>query len=275
MSRIWFITGISSGLGKSLFEEVIKTGDIAIGTFRKTEQVEEFNQRNLTNAHTYKMDVTKIEDIHFVYNSILEKYNKIDVLVNNAGIGFAGAIEETSIEDTRRILETNFFGALNVTQTFLPMFRKNKSGHIFQISSHGGIRSFAGFGIYNASKYALEGFSEALAQEIAPLGIKLTIVEPGPFRTNFASTEFGFASSIIKDYNSTAGAFRERMKSVNGKQEGDPQKAAKAIIQMSNSEKPSLRLPLGKIAIAVITSKLESVQNDLLLNKDLSESTVY
>jgi short-subunit dehydrogenase len=199
----------------------------------------------------------------------------VDVLVNNAGFGFAGAIEETSIEETREIFEANFFGTLQLTQTFLPLFRQQKSGHIIQISSHGGFKAFPGFGIYNASKFALEGFSEALAIEVAPLGIKLTIVEPGPFRTNFAGSGFKQAAEIIEDYNSTAGAFRERMKQVDGKQEGDPTKAAQAIIDIAKLDTPPLRLPLGRMAIVSLMSKLDSVQKDINNFKDIAENAVF
>src|SRR5690606_26357883 len=189
--------------------------------------------------------------------------------------GLAGAIEETSAEETRDIFEANFFGALRLTQMFLPLFRRQKSGHIIQISSHGGFKAFAGFGIYNASKFALEGFSEALAQELAPLGIKVTIVAPGPFRTHFAGPGFKVAGQTIADYKATAGAFREKIKSIDGKQEGDPHKAANAIYDITNLDTPPLRLPLGKIALHSIASKLESVQHDLDNYRHIAESAIY
>jgi NAD(P)-dependent dehydrogenase (short-subunit alcohol dehydrogenase family) len=158
---------------------------------------------------------------------------------------------------------------------FLPLFRQQKSGHIFQISSHGGVKAFAGFGIYNASKFALEGFSEALALELAPLGVRLTIVEPGPFRTNFAGGSFGLADRKIDDYNSTAGVFRTKIKAVDGLQEGDPIKAGQAIVKISNSDNPPLRLPLGKIAFETIMAKIDSIQKDLKANYELTHSTVF
>ena len=193
--KIWLITGISSGLGKSLAEAVINQGDFVIGTFRKDEQVEAFNQKYQDTALGVKVDVTQSADIQKVYQLVIEQFGRLDVLVNNAGVGFAGAVEEASLEEVRSVFEANFFGALEVTQAFLPLFRQQKSGHILQISSHGGIKAFAGFGVYNASKFALEGISEALAQEIAPLGIKLTLVEPGPFRTKFAGSGFILAQN--------------------------------------------------------------------------------
>ncbi|WP_445713377.1 oxidoreductase [Flavobacterium sp.] len=274
-NKIWFITGISSGLGKALAQTVIENGDFVIGTFRNQIQADEFNNEQKNKAFGLTLDITKPTEIDKAFKVITERFGKVDVLVNNAGFGFAGAIEETSITETREIFEANFFGTLQLTQTFLPLFRQQKSGHIIQISSHGGFKSFPGFGIYNASKFALEGFSEALAIEVAPLGIKLTIVEPGPFRTNFAGSSFKQADKIIADYNGTAGAFRERMKQVDGKQEGDPIKASQAIIDIAKLDNPPLRLPLGKIAIVSLTAKLDSVQKDINAYKDIAESVVY
>ncbi len=180
-NRIWFITGISSGLGKALAQSVIDNGDFVIGTFRNQLQADEFNNFNKERSYALTLDVTSENEINKAVEQVVEKFGKIDVLVNNAGYGLAGAVEETSIDETRDIFDANFFGALSLTQLFLPIFRQQKSGHIIQISSHGGFKAFPGFGMYNASKFALEGFSEALALEVAPLGIKLTIVEPGPF----------------------------------------------------------------------------------------------
>lgn len=274
-NRIWFITGVSSGLGNALIRAVVQSGDFAIGTFRKQEQVDAFNQGHVGKAFAVKMDVTNSNEVSEGIEAIVTKFGRIDILVNNAGFGFAGSIEEATIEEIRKVFEANFFGTLQVTQAVLPTLRKQKSGHIIQISSHGGFKAMAGFGIYNASKFALEGMSEALASEISPLGIRLTIVEPGPFRTKFAGTGFGLAQKQIEDYQLTAGIFRERIKGVDGKQEGDPHKAAQAIIQMVNAESPPLRLPLGKIALATISSKLAHVQKDLDDWSELAANAVY
>lgn len=271
----WFITGISSGLGKALAESVIENGDFVIGTFRTQSQVDAFNAAYEGKAHALLLDITREQDIEQSIPKIISEFGKIDVLVNNAGIGFAGAVEETSMKEVKEVFEVNFFGTLTLTQSVLPHMRKAKSGHIVQISSHGGIKAFAGFGIYNASKFAVEGFSEALAQEVAPLGIKVSIVEPGPFRTKFAGNRLGLAKIEINDYSETAGAFRTKLKSVDGKQEGDPIKAAKAIIDLVNSEHPTLRLPLGKTALMTIGMKLESVKSDLEANRKIAENAVY
>ncbi len=274
-SKIWFITGISSGLGKALAEAVIEKGDFVIGTFRNQIQADVFNNAHKDEAFALKMDITKANDLKKGFQIIKKQFGRIDVLVNNAGFGFAGAIEETSETETRQVFEANFFGTLKVTQMALPMMRAQKSGHIVQISSHGGFKAFAGFGIYNASKFALEGFSEALAQELAPLSIKVTIVQPGPFRTGFAHTAFQEAALKIDDYQATSGAFRERMRAVDGKQEGDPIKAAEAIVNIVNSENPPLRLPLGKVPMTTIQMKLDSVKKDLENGRLVAESVVF
>ncbi|MEM7109862.1 MAG: oxidoreductase [Bacteroidota bacterium] len=275
MNRIWLITGVSSGLGKAIAEEVIQNGDFVIATFRKTAQVNDFNARYKGKAKAFLLDISDMESIPDCVADIKAEFDTLDILVNNAGVGFVGAIEEASMDEIRKVFEVNFFGALSLTQSILPMMRRQGSGRIIQISSHGGLKAFAGFGIYNASKFALEGFSEAMAQEVEPLGIKTTIVEPGPFRTKFAGPTLGAAVREIDDYAETAGAFRKKLKSVDGLQEGDPQKAATAILEISDMENPPLRLPLGKTALATIEMKLESVKKDLDATRDIAENAVF
>ncbi|MBI3221022.1 MAG: SDR family NAD(P)-dependent oxidoreductase [Bacteroidetes bacterium] len=273
--KTWLITGISSGLGQALAKAVNDAGDFVIGTFRQQSQVDEFNRAQAGKALGVKMDVTNREEVLSVIEMVKTNVGKLDVVVNNAGFGFAGAIEEASVEEVRAVMEANFFGALHVTQSVLPILRKQRDGHIIQISSHGGFKATAGFGIYNASKFALEGMSEALAGELLPLGIRLTIVEPGPFRTSFAGSGFRLAEERIDDYQFTAGLFRERIKSVDGKQEGDPNKAALAIISLVHHSNPPLRLPLGKAALATISSKLSHVQQDIDNWSNVAQGAVY
>lgn len=273
--RNWFITGISSGLGKALAEAVIAEGDFVIGTMRREADAKHFNSQNAGRAYALVMDVTDETAVQSVFQNVSTNWGIVDVLVNNAGYGMAGAIEETSEQEARDLFEANFFGALRVTQAFLPLFRQQRYGHIIQVSSHGGFKGFAGFGIYNASKFALEGLSEALALELGPLNVKLTIIQPGPFRTGFAGDSFRQARMTIDDYSETAGQFRQRIKMVDGKQEGDPEKAAQAIIHVTNQEQPPLRLPLGKIAVATILSKLESIQLDLQNGRRIAEDSVF
>ncbi len=274
-NSIWFITGISSGLGKALAEVVMSNNHFVIGTFRNAAQAADFNHQNEGKGLGLVMDVTLPGTIRAAFEVVQERYGQLDVLVNNAGFGFAGAVEEASDTEVRQVMEANFFGAFEVTRQALPMLRQQKSGHIVQISSHGGIKAFPGFGIYNAAKFALEGFSEALAAEVAPLGIRLTIVEPGPFRTGFAASAFQEASAKIDDYDATAGAFRQRMRAVDGNQEGDPVKAAAAIFHITTVENPPLRLPLGKIPLTTIQAKLDSVQKDLNEWRTVAEGTVF
>ncbi len=275
MKRRWLITGVSSGLGKALAESVIEQDDFVIGTFRDPVQVTEFENTYQGRARGILMDLSKEKEIETQVAAVMQEFGSIDVLVNNAGVGFVGAVEETSLEEVRGVFEINFFGTLKLTQAVLPYLRKERKGHIVQISSHGGIKAFAGFGIYNASKFALEGFSEALAQEVGPLGIQVTLVEPGPFRTSFAGKGLGMAERVLEDYSETAGAFRSKLKAVDGKQEGDPYKAAKAIIGVVRNGQPRLRLPLGKVALMTIGMKLESVKADLEAHRKTAAASVY
>ncbi len=274
-SKIWFITGISSGLGKALANAVLANGDTVAGTFRQAEQADAFTASQPERALGVVMDVTQPDQIAAAFTTLTNRFGRLDVLVNNAGFGFVGAVEEASLAEVREVFEANVFGALAVTQAALPMLRQQLSGHIVQISSHSGFKASAGFGIYNASKFALEGFSEALADEIKPLGIKLSIVQPGPFRTSFAGSSLHQAETIISDYDQTAGVFRQRLASVNGVQEGDPEKAAQAIIQLVQSENPPLRLPLGKIATQTIAAKLDSVRADLEAGRETAVGAVF
>ena len=273
--RNWLITGISSGLGKAMAESVMDTGDFVIGTFRRESEVNNFNTKHGDKAKGILLDITDMEMIESKVNKLISDLGEIDVLVNNAGVGFAGAVEEASIEEVRKVFEPNFFGTLKLTQAVLPHMRERRRGQIIQISSHAGVKAFAGFGIYNASKFALEGFSEALALEVNPLGIKVTIVEPGPFRTNFAGRSLVQAAKGISDYSETAGAFRKKLLSVHNKQEGDPVKAAAIILNHINKQDSTLRLPLGTIPFKTIGMKIESLTSDLEKNKGTSIKAVF
>jgi NAD(P)-dependent dehydrogenase (short-subunit alcohol dehydrogenase family) len=261
-SKIWFITGVSGGLGRALAEQVAQQGDIVFGTVRKPEQVEQFNQ--LVHGKTFglELDINNHSRIELLITHILAQFGRIDVLVNNAGYGLFGAIEEVSMEEARQQMETNFFSALAVTQAVLPVMRRQRAGHVVQISSMAGMRSSPGMGLYNASKFALEGFSEALALEAAHLNIKVTIVEPGPFRTLWAGPSSVRSKKVIDDYESSAGELIRTINGYTGTQPGDPVKAARAIIKAVNSENPPLRLALGKIALEAVRKKLSSLQQN-------------
>ena len=276
MAKVWFVTGASSGFGAELTKAIIQKGDKLIATFRKQEQADLFTQQYKGNAVGLVLDVTQTEKIPAVLAEAQKTFGQLDVLVNNAGYGTIGAIEEFSLEEVRAQMETNFFGAIAITKAVLPLMRQQGSGHIVQISSQAGFRATAGFGIYNASKFALEGFSEALAQEVAPFGITVTIVEPGPFRTEFLGTSMKPAQQKLEAYsNSPVAQMYRYVESMNGKQEGDPVKAAQAIVDYVHEGKKTLRLPLGKAPVQAIRTKLAQVEADVKANEAIAVSTVY
>lgn len=262
-SRIWLITGVSSGIGRALALQAARDGDIVFGTLRKSDQVQKFN--DLVHGKTFGMelDVNDHRQISLVITHILDQFGRIDVLVNNAGYGLFGAVEEVSMEEARQQMETNFFAVLALCQAVLPIMRNQRSGHIIQISSMSGVCANSGTGLYNASKFALEGMSEALAIEVKHLNIRLTLVEPGPFRTDWAGSSSVRSNNIIEDYRTSAGERINLLQSNSGKQPGDPVKAAKAIIRLVNSDNPPLRLALGKPAVDAIREKLRSVEKEL------------
>jgi NAD(P)-dependent dehydrogenase (short-subunit alcohol dehydrogenase family) len=276
MAKVWFVTGASSGFGAELAKAIIDKGDKVAATFRKQEQADSFSQQHEGNGSGIVLDVTQTEKIPSALQQAIDKFGRIDVLVNNAGYGTVGAIEEFSLEEIRAQMETNYFGAAAITKAVLPIMREQGEGHIVQISSQSGFRAIAGFGVYNASKFALEGFSEALAQEVAPFGIKVTIVEPGPFRTEFLAGSMKMPQNKLDMYQKgpVAQMYQYQQK-MNGSQEGDPVKAAKAIVDYVHDNKENLRLPLGKSAIQTIKAKLASVQKDLEDNENIANSTVF
>jgi NAD(P)-dependent dehydrogenase (short-subunit alcohol dehydrogenase family) len=276
MAKTWFITGASSGFGKELAKAVLDKGDSVAATFRKPEQANAFTEENPGNGLGVVMDVTNEVQIKSGVHQVLDKFGRLDVLVNNAGYGTIGAIEEFGMDEIRAQMETNFFGAVAVTKEVLPLMRQQGGGHIVQISSQAGFRAAAGFGVYNASKFALEGFSEALAQEAAPFGIKLTIVQPGPFRTEFLAGSIKTPQQKIDAYKTTpVGGMYKYAESQNGKQEGDPVKGAKAIVDYVYGDHRALRLPLGKSPIQAIRMKLLQVKADLKENEAIAASTVF
>jgi NAD(P)-dependent dehydrogenase (short-subunit alcohol dehydrogenase family) len=264
--RTWFITGVSSGLGRSLAEAVAARGDMAVGTLRQDAQLAAYNALAPGRTVGLKLDVNDHTRVTAVMQETVARFGRIDVLVNNAGYGLLGAVEEVSDAEARAQLETNLFGALAVTRAALPHMRRQKSGHILQISSIGGFNGTPGAGIYNASKFALEGFSEALAKEAAPLGIRVTLVEPGPFRTKWAGESLKRAAAVIPDYAATpAGSTINRIVGygTTGSQPGDPDLAADAMIKAVDSPNPPLRLVLGALAITAFRAKLETTRKEL------------
>ena len=249
--KIWFITGVSSGLGKQIAKEVLDQGDTVVGTFRKQEQVEAFNNEKEGSSFGVLMDVSSTEMIVEAVKTTIEKFGSIDVLVNNAGYGLMSSVEEASDEEVRRQFEVNVFGVLTTIREFLPYFRKQKSGHIMNITSIAGRIGSQGLGIYNGSKFALEGIGEALAAELKPLNVKVTNVEPGPFRTSWAGGSATYESSNIAEYDQTVGERFRALQALDGNQPGDPAKAANAIYKLSQLDEAPVHLPLGKIAYEV------------------------
>lgn len=274
-SRIWLITGVSGGLGRALANEAALNGDIVFGTLRKPEQIQAFNDLVPGKTFGLQLDVNNQVQMQSVIQHILDKYDRLDILVNNAGYGLFGAIEEISMEEARMQMETNFFAVLALTQAVLPIMRKQKSGHIIQISSMSGLRANSGTGLYNASKFALEGMSEALALEIQPLNIHLTLVEPGPFRTDWAGASSVSAKNKIADYEQSSGTRLKLLQGSSGKQPGDPAKGAKAILLAINSSQPPLRLVLGKVALDAIRDKFKTVEEEFSKWEDISLNTSF
>ncbi|ARV60762.1 short-chain dehydrogenase/reductase [Nostocales cyanobacterium HT-58-2] len=274
-TRVWLITGSSTGFGRALAEAVLEHGNTVVLTARNLQQVEDLTAKFPGRALAVRLDVTKSEEVREAVSQAIAIFGRIDVLVNNAGYGTIGAIEEISNEDIRRQFETNVFGALDLTRAVLPYFRHQRSGHILNLSSVGGFVSFPGSGIYCSTKFALEGISEALAKEVAPLGIKVTIVEPGAFRTDFAGRSLVVSETQIEDYEPVVGGMRQWLRDTDGKQPGDPKKAALAIIQAVESDHPPLRLALGVDAVNGIDAKLKSVKAELDAWRQVAVDTAF
>jgi NAD(P)-dependent dehydrogenase (short-subunit alcohol dehydrogenase family) len=271
----WFITGVSSGFGRALAESVLAKGHNVIGTVRQEAARAPFEALAPGKASAVVLDVTDEVAVHEVVDEVAAKHGTIDVLVNNAGYGLEGAVEEVSLDQVRRQFEVNVFGAVAMIQAVLPHMRKQRSGHIINITSMGGLTAFPGVGIYNGSKFALEGISEALAKEVKPLGIKVTIVAPGSFRTDWAGRSMEHIENPIADYEATAGAFRQSLAQRNGKQGGDPRKAAEAIILATEADQPPLHLLLGPDALRFVGEKLGALQSEMLKWALVSASTNF
>ncbi|MGF6266287.1 oxidoreductase [Paraburkholderia youngii] len=272
---VWFITGVSSGFGRSLAEAVLARGDKVVGTVRNETQMASFENLAPGRAHGLLLDVTDAAAVPRAVGQALERTGAIDILVNNAGYGLFGALEEVSDAQARQLFDTNVFGTVNVIRAVLPHFRARKRGHIVNFSSVAGVIGIAGCSFYCASKHAVEGLSESLAQELHPFGIGVTLVEPGGFRTNFAGGSLKWSENELPDYSETVGQMRRYMSSYHGTQAGDPAKAAEAIVRAVSADAPPLRLPLGPDAVDVVRKKLASVQDNLETWLEVSSSTNF
>jgi NAD(P)-dependent dehydrogenase (short-subunit alcohol dehydrogenase family) len=264
MSKTWLITGSSRGLGRALAEAVLAEGHRLIATARKPEQLADLVEQYGDRVRAVALDVTDESAARAAVQAAVDAFGSLDVLVNNAGYGDLAPIEDTTLEDFRAQIETNLFGVINVTKAALPIMRRQGSGHIIQLASVGGRVGPIGRGAYAAAKFGVEGFSEVLAKEAGPLGIKVTIIEPGGFRTDFAG-----ASTSIHDgnpaYAATVGAVARFQREYDGAQPGDPAKAASAILKIAGLEDAPLRLPLGSDAVRAVDeaerSRLQSDKN--------------
>lgn len=260
--KVWFITGSSSGFGRALATELLINGHIVVLTARNKQSVEDLHQQFPDTSQVIKLDVTNQSDIEQSVTAALLKWGRIDVLVNNAGYGIVGAVEEVTEAEMFRVFNTNVFGLINLTKAILPSMRKARSGHIINLSSIAGLVSTPGFGIYNATKFAVEGMSEALAQEVKCFGIKVTIIEPGPFRTDFANRSLAVMPEM-KEYDEAMIVTRNYIQKVDGNQPGDPVKGAKLMIKLTEIDNPPLRIPLGKMALDRWNGKLTQFNSDL------------
>jgi NAD(P)-dependent dehydrogenase (short-subunit alcohol dehydrogenase family) len=258
----WFITGASSGFGLAFARYALDRGYNVVATARSVGMLDALAASAPGRILVHKLDITVPGDAEKAIAAAVARFGRIDVLINNAGYGIVGAVEETPEAELRAQLETNFFGAVSVTKAALPQLRAQREGAIVNISSLGGQLSFAGFGAYSASKFALEGLSEALAHEMAPFGIKVLIVEPGQFRTNLAGDAMRHMP-ILEAYRDVVGGTRAFARCMDGTQDGDPCKAAKAIDLALKAEKTPLRLPLGKDAVDSIRTHAEQLLADM------------
>jgi NAD(P)-dependent dehydrogenase (short-subunit alcohol dehydrogenase family) len=259
---VWLITGCSTGFGRELAKLVLERGWCAVVTARDPQKIQDLTAGTDGRGLALKLDVTDSAQVAEAVKKAEATFGKIDVLVNNAGFGYMAAVEEGADDEVRAMFETNFFGLVDLTRAVLPGMRQRRSGHIVNISSIGGFVGFPSSGYYNATKFAVEGLSEALAKEVEPLGIKVLIVEPGPFRTDWAGRSLKQTRNRIEDYAKTAGTRRQAISSGSGKQPGDPVRAAKAMIEVVQSSNSPLRLVLGRMALETARSKLELLRQD-------------
>lgn len=271
--KVWLITGASRGIGLEIAKAALAAGNQVIGTVRRDPHTL-MNELNDKNFFAVTMDVTSSEQVKTAIAEAVSHFGKIDVLINNAGFGLLGAIEEGSDEEIRRMYDTNVFGLLNVTREMLPYFRKQRSGHVINISSVGGLTASAGWGLYCSTKFAVEGITESLAIELAPLGIKATVIAPGYFRTNFLDgSSLNRTERIIDDYAGTSGKMREAAAQISYNQPGDPKKLALAVVKLVESENPPVHLPLGKDTLSHFNEKMKKFNAEIEEWYDVITST--
>ena len=276
-NKVWFVTGAGRGLGCDLVHAVVAAGHRAVATGRDLARLRQaFAKLPPERLLCLELDVTDEAQATEAVSEAVAHFGGIDVLVNNAGFGQMGMFEDNTQQDAEHQFDINFFGLLKVTRAVLPVMRKQRSGRIFNLSSYVGVQGFAGASLYCASKFAVEGFSEALTQEVAPFGIRVTLVEPGVFRTEFmdpASVRYG--AGQVADYAEATAAFRAFTDTMSGKQAGDPRKLAAAIVELAGTPQPPLHFAAGTDAVEVIAGKLAAAQADLEAWRELSTSLAF
>jgi len=272
---VWFITGCSTGFGRQLALHTLSLGYPTVVTARNPQQVQDIVAGHEDIALVLALDVTDQAQVEAAVKAAEERFGHIDVLVNNAGVGYFGSFEESDLADVRNMFEINVWGLSAMTRAALPGMRARRSGSVVNISSVGGIAAFPSLSFYNASKFAVEALSEALSLEVAPLGIRVLLVEPGPFRTDWAGRSANEAAHAIADYQQTAVARAAAVRSYSGKQPGDPVRAAIAIVKAVEAEQPPLRLLLGKAALTFARTKVKALSTDFEAWADVTEGADF
>lgn len=274
--KVWFITGASRGFGALMTKEALAAGDAVVATARNLKTVVE-KIGDHPNLYAVALDVTNEAQAKEAAAAAVERFGRIDVLVNNAGYGLLGAVEEATAEEIERIYATNVFGLLKVTRAVLPYMRRQRSGHVLNFSSIGGYIGYPGWGVYGSTKFAVEGLTESMAAELEPFGIRVTVVEPGFFRTDFlADNSLAISPASILDYEGTpAGNMRNFAADANHAQPGNPAKLASGIIALVNAANPPLRMPFGSDTVAVLEQKNASVAKELAEWRELAISTDF
>jgi NAD(P)-dependent dehydrogenase (short-subunit alcohol dehydrogenase family) len=272
--KVWMVTGASRGFGAEISKGVLAAGDKLVAAARNTTGLDSLGTQD--NVLAVALDVTNEQQVKAGVDAALKRFGRIDVLVNNAGFGLLGAVEEASAEEVEHVYRTNVFGLLNVTRAVLPSMRKQRSGHIINMSSVGGYSSSPGWGIYCSTKFAVEAITEALHAELVPLGIHATVVEPGFFRTDFLDKSSLLETATrIADYADTVGTMREIAAGRNHRQPGDPAKLAQAMLRLVNAGDPPVRLPLGTDTLQRIAAKNAYVEQETAKWRSLSASTDF
>lgn len=274
MSKIWFVTGAARGIGAETVKAALAAGDKVVATGRDAAKVARAFDAAADRLLALKLDVTDRAHAEAAVVAAVKKFGRIDVLVNNAGYGQLGMFEENSPEAVDRQFAVNLFGLFDVTRAVLPVMRRQRAGHIFNITSIGGLRGSEGGSLYCASKFAIEGFSESLAQELAPFGVAVTLIEPGRFRTDFLDpSSIGYGDVAIEDYAERSSELRALYEDANHRQAGDPAKLGALLVDLAARAEPPLRFPVGTDAVQVAAERIERLQAELDAWRDLAATT--